>query len=89
MATYIGVGLYIILYGGYTLYEKFIMKKSLHFVPLAEVDFVTDAVWQPGEGDAVRERDRAIDQERKEALLVRGAKGRGRALWDRITEYVY
>lgn len=89
MATYIGVGLYVILYGGYTLYEKFVLKKSQHFVPLAEVDLVTDAVWQPGEGDAVRESDRIVDQEKKEALRARGTKGSGRVVWDRITEWVY
>jgi hypothetical protein len=26
-------------------------------VPTSEIDFVTDAVWKPGQGDAVRERD--------------------------------
>jgi len=57
VATYIGVALYIVLYSGYTLYEKFILKKIGHFVPSSEVDFVTDAVWGPGDGDTIRARD--------------------------------
>lgn len=62
MATYIGVALYIILYLGYSLYERFVLGRLNHFVPTSEVDFVTDAVWAPGDGDVIREHDK---QERK------------------------
>ena len=89
VATYIGVALYIILYGGYTIYEKFILKKHQHFVPLAEVDLDSDAVWQPGQGDAVREQDKLEDLAKKEVLQAQGSKGRGRVWWDKITEHVY
>ncbi|KAF8888141.1 amino acid permease-domain-containing protein, partial [Gymnopilus junonius] len=41
----------------YTLYEKFILKQKYHFVPTAGIDFVTDAVWSPGEGAMIREQD--------------------------------
>ncbi|KAL6307122.1 amino acid permease-domain-containing protein [Sparassis latifolia] len=58
VATYIGVALYVILYAGYTLYERFWLKKTAHFVPLSEVDLETDAVWGRGEGQRNREYDR-------------------------------
>lgn len=57
VATYIGVALYIILYCGYSVYERFVLHRSTHFVPLREVDLVTDAVWGPGEGEEVRAGD--------------------------------
>ena len=57
VATYIGVALYIILYLGYSVFERFYERKLEHFVPTSEIDFVTDAVWKPGEGAAVPERD--------------------------------
>ncbi|KAG5642976.1 hypothetical protein DXG03_001824 [Asterophora parasitica] len=46
VATYIGVALYIILYSGYTVYER-IQGKTQHFVPTLEIDFDTDAVSIP------------------------------------------
>ena len=64
MATYIGVALYIILYGGYTIYEKIILRRKLHFVPSQEVDFITDAVWAPGEGNLIKEEERRRREER-------------------------
>jgi len=70
VATYIGLALYILFYGGYVIYERFILKtKRPHFVPLLEVDLVTDAVRQPGEGEQVREN------ERRERLMKREARG--------------
>lgn len=57
IATYIGVALYLILYLGYSVFERFYERKWKHFVPVSEIDFVTDRVWNPGEGAAVRERD--------------------------------
>ncbi|PPR07250.1 hypothetical protein CVT26_012508 [Gymnopilus dilepis] len=64
VATYIGVALYIILYGGYTIYEKFILRRKQHFVPSQEVDFITDAVWAPGEGNLIKEEERRRREER-------------------------
>ncbi|GLB34351.1 putative amino acid permease [Lyophyllum shimeji] len=58
VATYIGVALYLILYAGYTIYEK---RRGVphHFVPTSDIDFVTDAVWKPGEVAAIRARDKS------------------------------
>ncbi|KAF8967512.1 amino acid permease-domain-containing protein [Flammula alnicola] len=67
VATYIGVALYVVLYNGYSIYERFFLLKTAHFVPKSEVDFETDAVWGPGEGDAVRARDR---KEYEEKVIV-------------------
>lgn len=64
VATYIGVALYVILYTGYTVYEKRRGKTDHHFVPTSEVDFVTDAVWKPGEGAAIRAADKSARQDR-------------------------
>lgn len=50
------------LYSGYTLYERFVLGRATHFVPLKEVDLVPNAVWGPGEGAAVRARD--LDEKR-------------------------
>jgi amino acid permease len=57
VATYIGVALYIVLYSGYTIYERFYLKRTTHFVPMHEVDLITDAVWGPREGAANLEKD--------------------------------
>jgi amino acid permease len=57
VATYIGVALYIVLYFGYTIYERFGLGIRQHFVPLLEVDLQTDAVWKPGEGTMIRDRE--------------------------------
>lgn len=67
VATYIGVALYAILYAGYTLWERFFVspRPAHHFVPLHQVDLDTDAVWQKGEGDIVRERDREAKEAKR------------------------
>ena len=68
VATYVGVALYAVLYLGYTLWERFFIPASRrpqhYFIPLAEVDLDSDAVWRKGEGDAVREREREKEKER-------------------------
>ena len=38
-------------------------------MPKAEIDFVSDAVWKPGEGEDVRERDREVYEKRVKDLL--------------------
>lgn len=58
VASYIGVALYIVLYAGYALYDRFVVRSPRHFVPLMQVDLDTDAVWRPGEGQLIREKER-------------------------------
>lgn len=65
VATYLGVALYIVLYGGYAAYERFGCKVERHFVPLLEVDLDKDAVWESGEGAKVRQRD-ALERKAQE-----------------------
>ncbi|CAA7259463.1 unnamed protein product [Cyclocybe aegerita] len=91
VATYIGVALYTILYTGYTLYERFFLGKTKHFVPLAEVDLVTDAVWGPGEGPAIRARERGVGEEKlglekgqAEVLVETGDERMGKRALGRI-----
>lgn len=73
VATYIGVALYIILFSGYVLYERFYLGKKQHFfIPASQVDLVTDAVWKPGEGDLVRAQDqKESDEKKKKTFLAR------------------
>ena len=61
VATYIGVALYLILFCGYLVYERFYLGKNRHFRPKHEVDLATDAVWKPGEGDMVRAQDNNLE----------------------------
>ncbi|KAF9008054.1 amino acid permease-domain-containing protein [Cyathus striatus] len=53
VATYIGVADYVILYVGYTIYECIFEERRSHFMPLMEVDFISDALWTSGEGVGV------------------------------------
>lgn len=66
VATYIGVALYIILYTGYSAYERFYIGKKQYFVGKRDVDFETSAVWKPGEGTVILERGR---KEREDRML--------------------
>lgn len=78
VATYIGVGVFVILYAGYTLYEIFALKTTKpHFVPLLEADLDTNAVWGPGEG------------EQKKADTAASAADPPAALWRRIVRRAY
>ncbi|KAG6864442.1 hypothetical protein C0991_009500 [Blastosporella zonata] len=67
VATYIGVVLYVILYAGYSVYE-WRRGNNCHWVPTAEVDFVSNAVWRPAEGDAIREQDKLEREAEMEGL---------------------
>jgi len=67
-ATYIGVTLYLVLYVGYTLYERFGLGICRHFVPLLEVDLETDAVWKPGEDAVAVDRGQHDDKTEGEWL---------------------
>ena len=64
VATYIGVALFIILFSGYLIYERLFQGKTKHFIPKSEVDLVSDAVWEPGQGDRIRAQDQK-DSEKK------------------------
>jgi len=87
VATYIGVALYIVLYSGYTLYERFHLKLQTHFVPLLDIDFDTDAVWKQGEGEVIKARDRAEREiKREEEKRLNG--GRKMSLAS-VIRYVY
>jgi amino acid permease len=87
VATYIGVALYVMFYLGYSVFERFYEGKSKHFVPTSEIDFVTEAVWNPGEGVAVRERDK------NEKQALRNLEGESSSLqnivWTWVKRYVY
>jgi len=87
VATYIGVTLYIILYSGYTLWQRFYEKIPHHFVPLLEVDFETGAVWEPEQGAAIRERDRLENEARRQE--EKKTWGPLRTFWSKIKEHVY
>ena len=56
-------------------------------MPMSEIDFITDAVWNPGEGAAVRERDH------KEKQAIRALKGESSSLrnivWTWAKRHVY
>ncbi|KIM38704.1 hypothetical protein M413DRAFT_420048 [Hebeloma cylindrosporum] len=88
VATYIGVALYIVLYTGYTLYEKIALGKTSHFVPMSEIDFVSDAVWNPGEGEDVRRRDQEVYEKKVQELSDGRSVGWAKArIW--VKENVY
>lgn len=58
VATYIGVAVYVLLYAGYAVYDRFVLRAPWHFVPVEEVDLDSDAVWARGEGTGIREAER-------------------------------
>lgn len=58
-------------------------KGTSHFVRVADIDFVTDAVWAPGEGAAVREEDAELSEKKK------AAKGRDDPVWRRVTRWAW
>ena len=58
VGTYIGVGVYVVLYGGYAVWERVWCGGREHFVPVGKVDLDTDAVWARGEGTRIREMER-------------------------------
>ena len=71
VATYIGVVLYIVLYAGYAVYERFGLGRRQHFVPLLEVDLETDATWKAGDAARFREDEKKED-ERKASMSLWG-----------------
>lgn len=73
MATYVGLVMYIVLYGGYVVYERVGLGRRGHLVPLLEVDLETDAVWKAGDAVRLREEDERRDGD-----------ARGGAWWRRV-----
>ena len=39
------------------VYERFYKGKTTHFVRKSEADLVSNAVWEPGQGDKIRAQD--------------------------------
>ena len=46
------------------VYERFYKGKTTHFVRKSEADLVSNAVWEPGQGDKIRAQDKK-DSEKK------------------------
>lgn len=85
VATYIGLVLYIVAYIGYALWEKWVIKAPHHFVPIMQVDLDTDAVWRPGEGKLVREREAGEERLKEEAEAAHPGL---RYYWRRATKHI-
>ena len=49
-------------------YERFFKGKTNHFIPLSDVDFVSDAVWKPGQGDRIRAQDMEESKNKKPSM---------------------
>jgi hypothetical protein len=49
-------------------YERFFEGKTKHFIPMSEVDFVSGAVWEPGEGDRIRAEDLEESKKKKPSM---------------------
>ena len=74
VATYIGVALYIILFLGYMIYERFWEGKTTHFIPKSKVDLASDAVWEPGQGDQIRAQDQKESEEKVSSMKLAFSK---------------
>jgi amino acid permease len=82
VATYIGVAIYVILYVGYSVYDKFVLRSTTHFIPADQVDLDSSAVWGRGEGSLVREREREqMDSRRKEVEIHAGSHSYALSMW--------
>ncbi|KAG1807576.1 amino acid permease, theoretically lysine-specific [Suillus variegatus] len=57
VATYIGVALYVVLYLGYAIYERYWTWNPAAF------HLQTDAVWKPGEGAMIRDHEGKDEEE--------------------------
>lgn len=78
--------LYITLYGGYIIYERYGLGKNEHLVPLLEADLDTDAVWKRGQGVQIRGRD-ALEQSAQEE--AENKTPRWRSWLTNVASYVY
>ncbi|GAA5831043.1 hypothetical protein JCM3766R1_006215 [Sporobolomyces carnicolor] len=71
VAVWIGLAYFAVLYIGFSIHQRF-TSKTPHFVPLAEADLDTGAVWGPGGGREWREKEALEKQELKRE---KGTKG--------------
>ncbi|GAA6058926.1 hypothetical protein JCM10212_002878 [Sporobolomyces blumeae] len=83
LSVWIGLAFFVVLYAGYTIYHRVSRPTTPHFVPLADVDLVTGAVWGPGGGAEWKQDER---DEKKRLKEEKGTKGYalwriGKALW--------
>jgi amino acid permease len=78
VATYVGVATFVVLYVGYALYERYYLKRTVHFVVLLKADVDTDAVWGPGR----------IRRDVEEPHVV-ATTSRADPLWKRVARQVY
>ncbi|KAH7104303.1 amino acid permease/ SLC12A domain-containing protein [Auriculariales sp. MPI-PUGE-AT-0066] len=76
VATYVGIATFVVLYVGYTLYERFVLRRTRHFVELEKADLDTDAVWGPG-------------RERRDVEETTVNKPTQEPLWRRAARHVY
>ena len=60
--------LYIILFCGFMAYERFFLGKTNHFTSISEIDFVSGAVWEPGQGDRIRAQDLEESKNKKPSM---------------------
>lgn len=83
MAVYIGLAYFIVLYAGYSIYQRVKQPELRHFVPLLECDFETGAVWGRGGGQIVK------DEEEEEKRVGKADLGVWRYHWSKFKENVY
>lgn len=77
VSVYIGLAYFIVLFVGYCIWHKMTQKGPL-FIPVAECDFETGAVWSRGGGNIMREEERRAKAELKRE---RGTMG---AVWAKV-----
>ncbi|ORY89404.1 amino acid permease/ SLC12A domain-containing protein [Leucosporidium creatinivorum] len=83
VAVYIGLAYFLVLLVGYSIYHKITQPGVPLFVPWAECDFDTGAVWKRGGGALVWEEEKAAKEELKRE------KGNVGAVWSRVKESLY
>jgi amino acid permease len=79
VATYIGIALYLVLYIGFSIYQRFYLHEH-HFIPLTSVDLDTDAVWPRGHGVILRRQEKG---ERSKLIEAGG----WRAWWAKASDW--
>ncbi|GAA5929168.1 amino acid permease [Sporobolomyces koalae] len=79
VAVWIGLAYFLVLYVGFSIHQK-LTSKTPHFVPLAEVDLVSGAVWGPGGGREWRE------SEKLEKAAIKQSKGTQGYMLGRVKE---
>jgi hypothetical protein len=75
------IALYIVLFVGFVVYERVFEGKTRHFIPKSKVDLKSDAVWEPGEGDRVRELDLEESRRKRPSMKTAFSKVLTTANW--------